>query len=118
MTRWLFALTLLVLALGAVAVSIARALGRSGGRVSVLLSIMAGWIAAYVLWGFAGGLAARYGWIARYDGGLYGLVAVAGAVWQYRTHLALGRDRGLAVFVAGQLAWLLVVMYRNAVLPF
>ena len=118
MTRWAFALALTVLALGAVAVSVARYLGRSGGRVSILLSVVASWIAAYVLWGFAGGLAARYGWIARYDGGLFGLVAVAGVVWQYRTHIALGRDRGLAVFVVGQLAWLLVVMFRNSALGF
>lgn len=118
MTRWAFALTLIVLACGAVAVSVARCLGRSGGRVSVLLSVIATWIAAYVLWGFAGGLAARYGWIARYDGGPFGLLAVVGAVWQYRTHLARGRDRGLAVFVAGQLAWLLIVMYRNSAFGF
>jgi len=116
--RWVFALALSLLGLGAVAVSVARYLGRSGGRVSILLSVIAGWIAAYVLWSFAGGLAARYGWIARYDGGLFGLLAVPGAAWQYRMHVVLGRDRGLAVFVAGQLAWLLIVMYRNSVFGF
>lgn len=118
MTRWAFALTLSLLLLGAVAVSVARFLGRSGGRVSVLLSVAASWVAAYVLWGFAGGLAARYGWLDRYDATLFALVAVAGGVWQYRTQLAQGRERGLAVFLAGQLAWLLIVMLQNGSLRF
>jgi len=106
MTRWTLALGA-VLVLGAiVSVAVARALGWSGTRLSVLGSVIALWLTAYVLWGFAGGLAAHYGLIARYDGG----------AWQYRTQVSRGRDRGLTVFVAGQLLWLVVVMVRNGLL--
>ncbi|HEV8584872.1 MAG TPA: hypothetical protein VGT02_07855 [Methylomirabilota bacterium] len=113
MTRWTLAAGA-VLVLGAIAaVTVARALGWSGTRLSVLGSIVALWLTAYVLWGFAGGLAAHYGLIERYDGGVFAAVAVAGAWCQYRAHLTRGRDRGLTVFVAAQLLWLVVVMARN-----
>ena len=78
MTRWTLAVGA-VLVLGAVVtVSIARALGWSGSRLSILGSVIALWLAAYVLWGLAGGLAAHYGVIARYDGGLFAALAIAG----------------------------------------
>jgi len=116
MTRWTVALGA-VLILGAIAtVTVARALGWSGSRLSILGSVIALWLTAYVLWGFAGGLAAHYGVLTRYDGGLFAALAVAGAVWQYRTQIRRGRERGLTVFVAGQLLWLLVVMARNGLL--
>jgi hypothetical protein len=116
MTRWTVAVGA-VLVLGAVvAVTVARALGWSGSRLSILGSVIALWLTAYVLWGFAGGLAAHYGLLARYDGGLFAALALAGAAWQYRTQVRRGRDRGLTVFVAGQLLWLLVVMARNGLL--
>jgi hypothetical protein len=54
--------------------------------------------------------------MARYDGQLFALLAVAGAVWQYRVQTRQGRQQGLAVFVAGQLLWLGVVLYQNGVL--
>jgi hypothetical protein len=115
-TRWTLGLGA-ALVLGAiVAVTVARALGWSGSRLSVLGSVVALWLTAYVLWGFAGGLAAHYGLIARYDGGLFGALAVCGAVWQYHTQVRRGRDRGLTVFVAGQLVWLVIVMARNGML--
>src|SRR5207253_9723520 len=67
-TRWTLALGA-VLVLGAiVSVALARAQGWSGTRLSVLGSVVALWLTAYVLWGFAGGLAAHHGLIARYDG--------------------------------------------------
>jgi hypothetical protein len=116
MTRWTVAVGA-VLVLGAVvAVTVARALGWSGSRLSMLGSVIALWLTAYVLWGFAGGLAAHYGLLARYDGGLFAALALAGAAWQYRTQVRRGRDRGLTVFVAGQLLWLVVVMARNGLL--
>jgi hypothetical protein len=115
-TRWTLALGA-ALVLGAiVTVTVARALGWSGSRLSILGSVVTLWLAAYVLWGFAGGLAAHYGLIARYDGGLFAALAVAGAAWQYRAQVRRGRDRGLTVFVAGQLVWLVVVMARNGLL--
>ena len=116
MTRWTLAIGA-VLVLGAiVTVSVARALGWSGSRLSILGSVVALWLAAYVLWGFAGGLAAHYGLIARYDGSLFAALAVAGAFAQYRAQVSRGRDRGLTVFVAGQLIWLVIVMARNGLL--
>ena len=116
MTRWTLA-TGAVLVLGAIiAVTVARALGWSGSRLSILGSVIALWLTAYVLWGFAGGLAAHYGLIARYDGGVFAALAVAGAAWQYRTQVSRGRERGLTVFVAIQLLWLVVVMARNGLL--
>ena len=116
MTRWTLAVGA-VLVLGAIAtVTVARALGWSGTRLSILGSVIALWLTAYVLWGFAGGLAAHHGLIARYDGALFAALAVAGGAWQYRTHVRRGRDRGLTVFVAVQLFWLVVVMARNGLL--
>jgi hypothetical protein len=115
-TRWTLAIGA-VLVLGAIGtVSVARALGWSGSRLSILGSVVALWLAAYVLWGFAGGLAAHYGLIARYDGSLFAALAVAGAFAQYRAQVSRGRDRGLTVFVAGQLIWLVIVMARNGLL--
>ena len=53
---------------------------------------------------------------AFYDGTLFTGLAVAGGVWQYRTHVRQGRQQGLAVFVAAQLLWLGVVLWQNGVL--
>jgi hypothetical protein len=115
-TRWLLS-ALLIVCLGCVAtIAVRRFLRRPPSRASVLLSVVASWLCAYVLWGLAGGLAARYGMIEVYDAPVFGLLAVAGGVWQYRTQVSAGRERGLAVFVAGQLLWLFIVMARNGVL--
>ncbi|HEV8614054.1 MAG TPA: hypothetical protein VGU22_01040 [Methylomirabilota bacterium] len=97
----------------AATIAVRRVLRRPPSRASLLLSVVAAWLAAYVLWGFAGGLAERYGFLDVYDGKIFGVVAVAGGFWQYRTQLRDGRERGLAVFVAVQLLWLLVVIVRN-----
>jgi hypothetical protein len=99
-----------LLALGA-----ARMAGRQGSRPAALISVVTGWLGAWVLWGFVGGLANHYG-LARYDGTLFALLAVAGAVWQYHVQTRQGRQQGLAVFLAGQLLWLGVVLYQNGVL--
>ncbi len=116
MTRWTIAVGA-VLVLGAITtVTVARALGWSGSRLSVLGSVVALWLTAYVLWGFAGGLAAHYGLLARYDGSFFAALTVAGAAWQYRVQVRRGRERGLTVFVAGQLLWLVVLMARNGLL--
>lgn len=116
MTRWTLVVGVVLLAVGGIVVALARALGHSGSRPSVLVSVIASWLAAYVLWGFAGGLAVRYELLAIYDAPLFGVLAVAGAVWQYRTQVRRGSQRGLTVFVAGQLIWLLIVMARNGAL--
>jgi hypothetical protein len=43
------------------------------------------------------------------------LFALVGAWWHYRA-LAVGKERGLAVFVGAQLVWLGVILYRNGLL--
>jgi hypothetical protein len=115
-TRWTLALGAALVLGAAVTVAVARALGWSGSRLSVLGSVVALWLTAYVLWGFAGGLAAHYGLIARYDGAAFAAVAVVGAAWHYRAHVRRGRDLGLTVFVGAQLLWLVVVLARNGLL--
>jgi hypothetical protein len=95
---------------------LARTIGRSGTRSAVLGSVVAGWLAAWVLWGFAGGLAARWGWLATYDAPLFAPLALVGGVWQYRVQTRSSRERGLLIFVAGQLVWLVFVLARNGVL--
>lgn len=113
MTRWALILSIVLLVSGVVTVTVARRLGKSGSRPSVFVSVVALWIAAWALWSLVGGLAARYGLLDRYDGTLFMLLAVAAGAWQYRTQVRQGRQRGLTVFVAAQILWLVVVMARN-----
>lgn len=116
MKRWAWLLAGLIVMGGLVAIGAARMAGRRGSRPATLVSVVTMWLAAWVLWGFAGGLAAQYGVLATYDSTLFTAVAVAGAIWQYRTQVRQGRQQGLAVFVAGQLLWLGVVLWQNGVL--
>jgi hypothetical protein len=116
MTRWAFILTVVLIAGGAGAVWWARARGKSGSRASVLVSVLSGWLAAYVLWSLVGGLAARYGVLTTYNGPLFAAVAVVAGAWQYHTQVRQGRERGLTIFVAAQLVWLVVVIVQNGVL--
>jgi hypothetical protein len=115
-TRWAVVLSLVLLGGGLVSIVVARRLGKSGSRPSVLVSVVSLWIAAWALWGLVGGLAARYGVLDRYDGTLFAVLAVTAGAWQYRTQVHQGRERGLTVFVAAQILWLVVVMARNGVL--
>ena len=69
-----------------------------------------------MLWSFAGGLARRYGLLDTYHAAIFGPLAIAGGVWEYRTAAAAGRERGLLVFVGGQLVWLAVVLLQNGTL--
>jgi hypothetical protein len=115
-TRWALVLSVILLLAGVVSVAVARRLGKSGSRPSVFVSVVALWIAAWAIWGLFGGLAARYGVLDRYDGTLFAALALAAGAWQYRTQVREGRDRGLTVFVAAQILWLVVVVARNGVL--
>jgi hypothetical protein len=117
MTRWTVAMAGVALALGLAWVALARLLDRPGSRGALLVSVVAGWLGAWVLWNFAGGLAARAGLLATYDGALFAVVALGGAFWQYRTAVREGRERGLVVFVGLQLAWLMLVLIQNGLLP-
>lgn len=116
MTR--FALTILggVLVAAAATSALARRLGTSGSRASLLAGIVADWLGAWVLWTFAGGLALSAGVLRTYDGSLFGLLALGMGTWQYRTRVRAGREPALAVFLGGQLLWLLVVLLQNGLL--
>jgi hypothetical protein len=114
--RWVWLAAALTVVGGLLALGVARLTGRPGSRPAAILSVVTMWLAAWVLWGFAGGLAAHYGVLARYDGTLFAALAVAGGLWHYRTYVRQGRQQGLAVFVAGQLLWLGVVLWLNGVL--
>jgi hypothetical protein len=105
-----------LLAVGLTIATIERLRGRRGSPAALLVSVAVQWLAAWVLWSFAGGLALRAGLLGAYDGSLFPLVAVAGGVWQYRAAVARGREHGLVVFVGAQLAWLAVVLLRNGLL--
>ena len=116
MTRWAVTLTIVFIVGGGIAVWWARAFGRSGSRLSVLVSVLSGWLAAYVLWSLAGGLAERYGVLTTYNAPLFAAVAVVAGTWQYHTQVRQGRERGLTIFVAAQLVWLVVVIVQNGAL--
>jgi hypothetical protein len=114
--RWVWLAAGLLVVLGLLGLGAARLTGRRGSRPATVLSVVTAWLGAWVLWGFAGGMAAHYGLLATYDGTLFALVAVAGGLWQYRTQVRQGAQQGLAVFVGGQLLWLGVVLWQNGVL--
>lgn len=116
MTRWALVLSIVLLLGGIATVAVARRLGKSGTRPSVFVSVIALWLAAWALWSLVGGLAARYGLLERYDGAFFAALALVAGPWHYRTEVRQGRDRGLTVFVAAQIVWLVVVMARNGVL--
>lgn len=106
----------LLLLSGAVAVGIARLLGRSGSRGSVLVAVVARWLAAWALWTFAGGLARHYGWMGAYDGTLFYPLAVGLGLWEYRIRVRSGPETARVIFVAGQLVWLVIVGLQNGLL--
>ena len=116
MTRWALLTLGAFIVLGVIGVATARFFGKSGSKLSIQVSVAAHWFAAYVLWSFAAGLAAKYRLISDYEAGWFVLFALVGGWWQYRARLAGGLERGLAVFVGAQLVWLAVILYRNRLL--
>jgi hypothetical protein len=115
MTRWALLTFVIILLLGAAAVVVARFFGRSQSRASILVSVIAYWLCAYVLWTFAAGLAHRYGVLTTYDSYLFVVLAVIVGAWHYRVRVTRGREQGLVVFVGGQLAWLVILLVQNGV---
>ena len=113
MTRWAFLTFATILALGALTVGAARFFGKSGSRASTLTSVIAQWLAAYVLWSFAGGLAVRHGFLEVYHPTIFGALAVVAAGWHYRVQVRAGREQGRIIFVGCQLAWLGVLLAEN-----
>src|SRR5436309_565694 len=65
-TRWALVALGALLVLGGATVALARFFGKSGSRASIVVSVVARWLAVYVLWSFAGGLAVTYGLLATY----------------------------------------------------
>ena len=116
MTRWAVLTLVALMVAGAGAVSLGRLLGRSGSPASVLVSVVAHWLGAWVIWSFAGGLALRYGVLTTYEGAWFAIVALVGAIAHYRIQVRAGREPGLMVFVGAQLLWLVVVLLQNGVL--
>lgn len=100
---------------GFAAIAIARLFGRSGSRASLVVSVAAQWLGAWVLWGFAGHLAVMAGLLGSYEPMLFLALAVPAALWQYRAVAGAARDRGRAIFVGAQLAWLVVVLAQNRI---
>lgn len=113
MTRWTLSVLATVLVLGLGAAAVARTAGWRSERLSVLVAVVAQWLAAYVLWSFAGGLALRWGVLVAYEPVLFTALALPAAVWHYRTRVTTGPERARVVFVAGQLVWLVIVLARN-----
>ena len=116
MSRWALATLVVLFLLGVGAVALARLFGKSGSRASIGVSIIAYWLAAYVLWSFAAGLAVAAGLLTTYQTPAFAAICLLGAVFQYRAHLQAGRDRGLAIFFGVQLAWLVFVLLQNGIL--
>ena len=116
MARWAWLAAGAIVVTGLLALGVARMAGRRGSRPSALVSVVTAWLGAWVIWGFAGGMAAHYGVLSTYDGTLFTVLALAGGLWQYRVQTRQGRQQGLTVFVAGQLIWLGVVLWQNGVL--
>ena len=116
MTRWVLVALGTVLLLGLAVAAAERFLGRPGSRASILVSVVASWLGAWILWSFAGGLLVHGGVLATYQGAFFAPVALLGALAQYRVYVRAGRVEGLVVFVGGQLAWLAVVLVQNGAL--
>jgi hypothetical protein len=116
MTRWALSVLVSTMLIGGATIWLARMLGKSGSRASMAVSIVAHWLGAYVLWSFLGGLALHYGLVTAYDGALFALLALGVGYCEYVTAVRRGRHRGLVVFVGGQLAWLVILLYQNGML--
>ena len=44
------------------------------------------------------------------------VIGLLGAICEYRASVRVGRERGLAIFVGVQLAWLVFVLFQNGML--
>lgn len=115
MTRVAVAALVVILLVAGATVALARIRGKSGSRASIMLSVVAHWLAAYALWTLAGALGLHWGLLHAYDATWFWVLALALGTWQYRTRLRAGPEPALAVFIGGQLAWLLIVGAQNGV---
>ena len=116
MTKWALVTLGAFILFGVAGIATARFFGKSGGRLSIQVSIVAHWLCAYVLWSFAAGMAAKYRLISDYEAGWYALFAIVAGWIHYRARLAGDAERGMFVFVGAQLVWLVVILFRNGLL--
>jgi hypothetical protein len=115
--RWVLTTLALLVLLACAAGAAGRLVGRQpGSGTASLVTIVSSWLAAYVLWTFIGGLLLDYGALRVYDGAQFGLLALAAGALHYRVQRKVGYEQGLAVFVGGQLLWLMIVLVRNGIL--
>jgi hypothetical protein len=112
-TRVAVGALVVILLAAAATVAVARMRGTSGSRASILLSVVAHWLAAYALWTLAGALGLHWGLLHTYDASWFWVLALTLGFWQYRTRAGSGPEPALAIFVGGQLAWLLIVGAQN-----
>jgi hypothetical protein len=115
-TKWALVTLGMFILLGVIGVAVGRFFGKSGSRLSAQISVVAHWLAAYVLWSFAAGLAHKYRLIGDYEAGWFVPFALVGGWWDYRARVTAGPERGLAIFVGAQLVWLAIILVRNGVL--
>jgi hypothetical protein len=115
-TRFTLATLAALFVLGAIGVVVARVFGASGSRPAAVVTVTSHWIAAWVLWTFVGALAVRGGVMTAYEPAVFGVVALCGGWLQYRALVGGARDRARAIFVGGQLGWLVVVLVQNGLL--
>ena len=116
MTRWAWALAGAALLAGLAGLVAARALGRSGSRPAAMLSVVTGWLGAWVVWGFLGTLAVGGGAGPPAHATHSGAVGRARGAGPCPTQQAQRPGRRVVVFVGGQLVWLGVVLLQNGVL--
>ncbi len=116
MKRWLFATLAAMIAWALLRRAVARLFGRPSARSSSLVAVITQWLAAYILWSFAGALGLHFGVLSVYQPGLFLGVAVLAGIGQYRARLSAGAERGRIVFVAAQLVWLAIVAVQNGIL--
>ena len=116
MVRWALIAAAAVVVLAAVETVVARMLGARVARVSSLVAVIVQWLAAYVLWTFAGGLAMHAGLVTVYQPALFLVLALVAGVWHYRARVALNRERARVIFIAGQLVWLVILLVQNGAL--
>ena len=113
MIRWALLTAAAIVALSAIEAAVARMLGARASRVSSLIAVVVQWLAAYVLWAFAGGLAVHYGLLSVYEPAFFVALAIVAGVWHYRARVTVGRERGRVIFVGSQLLWLVILLLQN-----
>jgi hypothetical protein len=113
MVRWILLGAVAIVALGAIEAAVARMLGTRASRISSLIAVVVQWLAAYVLWTFAGGLAVHYGLLSVYEPIFFVGLGIVAGIWHYQARVTAGRERGRVIFVGSQFLWLVILLLQN-----